>query len=83
MSDVSDIFYDDRTGHLLVLSDESKSVVECTVEGKEISRLSLKAGSAGLKDTIGQPEGITMDDEGNLFICSEPNVLYCFSRVAR
>ena len=78
--DLAGIHYHDGTGHLLLLSDESKCIVECTVEGREISRLSLRGGSAGLEYTIGQPEGITMDEEGNLYICSEPNLLYVFSK---
>lgn len=76
--DVSDIYFDPKTGHLLILSDESKCVVECTVEGRQIGRLKLKDGHAGLKETLKQPEGITMDNAGNLYIVSEPNTLYVF-----
>lgn len=84
MTDLAGIYYDVKTGHLLILSDESKCVVECTADGKKmISRLSLKTGSAGMTSTPGQPEGITMDDAGNLYICSEPNVLYVFSKSTR
>ena len=81
MSDLAGIYYDTKTGHLLILSDESKCVVECTVDGKKmVSRMFLKEGSAGLTRTLKQPEGITMDDSGNLYICSEPNVLSVFSK---
>ncbi len=80
MDDLSGICFDPKSGHLLILSDESKCVVEATLDGKEISRLSLKGGSAGLSDTIKQPEGITLDDRGNLYVCSEPNTLYVFSK---
>ena len=84
MTDLAGIHYDTKTGHLLILSDESKCVVECTVDGKKmVSRLFLKEGSAGLTRTLQQPEGITMDDSGNLYICSEPNVLYVFARQAK
>jgi uncharacterized protein YjiK len=78
--DLSGVFCHTGAGHLLILSDESKCVVEATLNGKEIARLSLKAGSAGLNASVPQPEGITMDEEGDLYICSEPNLLYVFSK---
>jgi uncharacterized protein YjiK len=76
--DISGIHFDPDTQHLLILSHESCSVVEATLDGKEVSRLSLAAGSAGLKASVPKPEGITMDDRGALYICSEPNLLYVF-----
>lgn len=78
--DLSGVCYHPATGHLLILSDESKCVVEATVDGREIGRLSLRSGSAGLPADIRQPEGITVDDRGKLYICSEPNQLYVFAR---
>jgi uncharacterized protein YjiK len=78
MKDLAGLHFDAATGHLLVLSDDSRCVVECTVEGTEVSRLSLAAGSAGLEREIPQPEGITMDPAGNMYIVSEPNLLYVF-----
>lgn len=79
--DLSGVYCHAGTGHLLVLSDESKCVVECTPDGVEKDRLSLKAGESGLASSLKQPEGITMDSAGRLYICSEPNQLYVFSRV--
>ena len=78
--DLSGIHYHAGTGHLLILSDESKCVVETTLEGEEIARLSLVAGFGGLSASVPQPEGITVDDEENLYVCSEPNLLYIYSR---
>jgi uncharacterized protein YjiK len=78
--DLSGVCYPAGTGHLLILSDESKCVVETTFDGREIDRLKLKAGHAGLAEDIRQPEGITLDDAGRLYICSEPNHLYVFAR---
>ncbi len=80
MTDLAGVCYDPGTGHLLILSDESKCVVECTTDGQLISRLSLKAGNSGLKATLRQPEGITVDNKGNLYICSEPNLFYVFRK---
>ena len=79
VSDLSGIYYNQKTGSLLILSDESKCVVETTHDGKVLSRLSLKAGDSGLRETLPQPEGIVMDDDGNIYVCSEPNKLYVFS----
>ncbi len=78
MSDLSAVYLHAETGNLLILSDESKCLVECTVTGREISRLTLKSGQSGLTKTIPQPEGITMDNAGNIYICSEPNLMYVF-----
>jgi len=80
MSDLAGVHYHAGTRHLLILSHESKCIVECTTDGREIGRLSLRRGSAGLSQHIPQPEGITMDDRGTLYICSEPNLLYIFDK---
>ncbi|WP_439134586.1 SdiA-regulated domain-containing protein [Pseudomaricurvus sp.] len=75
-SDLSGLHYDHRTGHLLILSDESKALTESTIEGRAISRLSLSSSRAGFVDGVPQAEGITMDNDGMLYILSEPNLLY-------
>ena len=80
MDDLSGLHYHAPTGHLLILSDESKCLVECTTDGKEIARLPLQGGSAGLAEDIGQPEGVTMDADGNRYVIAEPNQFYVFSK---
>jgi uncharacterized protein YjiK len=80
LSDLSGIAYDPRSGHLLVLSHESRAIVECTFDGAEVARLSLTAGSAGLERDIPQPEGIALDDAGRLYLCGEPSELYIFEK---
>lgn len=80
MDDLSGLCYDVQTGHLLVLSDESACVVECTLDGREVARLSLKKGSAGLGSPIAQPEGIALDGQRRLYIVSEPNLVYIFEK---
>ncbi len=79
-SDVSGVHFDPGTGHLLILSQESQTIVETTLDGKEISRLKLTPGNAGLTEPIPQPEGICLDDEGTLYICGEPNTFYVFKK---
>ncbi|NIF25652.1 SdiA-regulated domain-containing protein [Pantoea sp. Tr-811] len=78
--DLSSLQFDERTGHLLALSDESRLVVELDVEGKPLSTLSLRKGYQGLKATVPQAEGIAMDEAGTLYLVSEPNLFYVFKR---
>lgn len=80
MFDLSGVFYDTETGHLLVLSQGSRCLVEFSMDGMEITRLSFQANHAGLMETIPQAEGVSMDADGNLYICSEPNLFYVFSQ---
>lgn len=75
-TDLSDGHYDPRTGHLLVLSDQSRNITELDNEGRFVSILSLRGGFSGLARTAPQPEGMTMDDAGNLYVVSEPNLFY-------
>jgi len=80
LKDLPGCYYDIGTGHLLVLSDESRCLVEYDLTGREISRLKLTAGRAGLKKDIPKPEGVTMGENGEIFICSEGNLVYQFSK---
>ncbi|GLK87406.1 SdiA-regulated domain-containing protein [Pseudomonas turukhanskensis] len=78
--DLSSLDFDVPTGHLLALSDESRLVIELDVNGKPISTLSLLRGNHGLKKTVPQAEGIASDNQGNLYIVSEPNLFYVFKK---
>jgi uncharacterized protein YjiK len=78
VKDLSSLQFDPRTGHLLVVSDESRVLVEVNPEGKPVASLSLVAGAAGLKRNVPQAEGIAMDAEGTLYMVSEPNLFYRF-----
>ncbi|TVP88242.1 MAG: DNA-binding protein [Pseudomonadaceae bacterium] len=66
------------SGHLLLLSDESKMLVEYSPDGKPLSMLGLRMGSAGLRRSVPQAEGVAVDDQGRIFIVSEPNLFYRF-----
>jgi uncharacterized protein YjiK len=81
--DISSISYDARTGHSLVLSDESRLLLELDEDGEPVSFISLGSGRNGLLEGIAQAEGVTMDAAGNIYIVAEPNLLYVFKRRAR
>ena len=76
--DLSSLQFDERSGHLLALSDESRLLLELDVQGKPLSTLSLRKGAHGLKAAVPQAEGVAMDDAGTLYMVSEPNLFYVF-----
>ncbi|MGE7994380.1 SdiA-regulated domain-containing protein [Pseudomonas sp. NPDC089554] len=76
--DLSSLQFDERSGHLLALSDESRLVVELDAKGKPLNTMSLRKGFQGLKQSVPQAEGIAMDDAGTIYLVSEPNLFYVF-----
>lgn len=78
--DLSSLQYDERSGHLLALSDESRLILELDVDGRPLTTLSLSKGRQGLHKTVPQAEGIAMDDDGTLYLVSEPNLFYVFKK---
>lgn len=80
LRDVSGLEVDPSSGHLYVLSHESKLIIELNQKGKAISTLSLLKGQSGLEKTIPQAEGIVLTPDGTLYVMSEPNFLYSFKR---
>lgn len=78
--DLSSLQYDERSGHLLALSDESRLIIELDIDGRPLSTLSLSKGRQGLQKTVPQAEGVAMDDDGNLYVVSEPNLFYFFKK---
>lgn len=80
VTDLSSVVFDQASGHLILLSDESKLLIEMTDEGQVVSFRSLAAGFSGLDKGIPQAEGVTLDNHGNLYLISEPNLFYRFTR---
>jgi uncharacterized protein YjiK len=78
--DLSEGYYDPRTGHLLLLSEQSSNLTELDQQGNFVSILSLRALAGDLKHTLPQAEGMTMDNKGELYIVSEPNLFYRFTQ---
>jgi len=58
---------------LLVLSDDSHSLHVIDLSGEEISRIRLGSGPYRLWPKMSQPEGVTTDAEGNIYVVGEPN----------
>lgn len=68
------------SGHFLLLSEESAVVTEYTRAGEIVGVMPLWAGASGLQRTIPQAEGIAVGPRGAIFVVSEPNLFYRFTR---
>ncbi|MET0845228.1 MAG: SdiA-regulated domain-containing protein [Pseudomonas sp.] len=77
---LSGLAIDPRTGHTLVLSADSHLLLELDEKGEQVSFMTLLGGFNDLKKTIPRAEGVTMDDAGNLYMVSEPNLFYRFEK---
>ena len=78
LRDLSGLYFADDLSTLLLLSDESKALVELDHQQQELSRIRLDWLQLGLFNAIPQAEGVTIGNDGTLYICSEPNLLYRF-----
>lgn len=78
--DLSGMHYDTVSRHFVVLSDQSDSLTELDENGDTVSVMELEKGWHGLKNTIKQPEGVTMDRQGTVFIVGEPDYLFVFKK---
>lgn len=77
---LSALSVDPRTGHLLVLSADSHLLLELDEKGEQVSFMTVLGGFNGLKKTIPRAEGVTMDENGTLYMVSEPNLFYRFEK---
>jgi uncharacterized protein YjiK len=78
--DLSGLHFDAASGHLLVLSHESRLVLELDDDGRPVGKLSLRGGEHGLARDVPQAEGLAIGDDGTLYVVSEPNLFYAFKR---
>ncbi|MGY2269562.1 SdiA-regulated domain-containing protein [Pseudomonas sp. I8001] len=83
MRNLSALTVDPRTGHLLALSADSHLLLELDEKGEQVSFMTLLGGFNGLKNTIPRAEGVTMDENGTLYMVSEPNLFYRFEKQAQ
>jgi len=80
MRNLSALAIDPRTRHLLALSADSHLLMELDENGEQVSFMTLLGGFNGLKDTIPRAEGVTMDEQGTVYMVSEPNLFYVFRK---
>lgn len=78
LRDLSSVTYLDDSGHLLLLSDESRLIKEYDEQGKALGALALWKGFHGLRAHVPQAEGIAVGTDKSIYIMSEPNLLYVF-----
>lgn len=69
----------DADGNLILLSQETGIVLRYGRDGDLSGVLPLWRGFSGLKENIGQAEGITITPDGSIYIVSEPNLFYRLS----
>lgn len=77
VDDISALDY--SKGRLLLLSDESKVLLETDSNGTGWTEvLNLTRGHHGLKNDIPQPEGVVRAKDGSIYIASEPDLIARF-----
>lgn len=82
LQDISGLDFDGN--NLLILSDESGVLLRTQPVAEQdavISVMHLKKGCHGLEQDIPQPEGVATDDEGNIYVVSEPDGFWKFTAV--
>lgn len=82
MRNLSALSVDPRTGHILALSAQSNLLLELDEQGQPVSFISLLGGFNGLHKRIPRAEGVAMDEHGTIYMVSEPNLFYVFSKEA-
>jgi len=83
LRDLASLSYAEESGHLLLLSEESRLVKELDSKGETLSAMLLWKGFHGLKQTVPQAEGIAIGPNREIYIMSEPNLFYVFSPARR
>ncbi|WPB55811.1 SdiA-regulated domain-containing protein [Xylophilus sp. GOD-11R] len=78
VTDLASIEFDPVNRSLLLLSDESRMLVEIDEDGSPISTNELPASFGQLP--VPQAEGVAVDDQGTIFMVSEPNLFYRLKR---
>ena len=80
MRNLSALSVDPQTGHILALSAQSNLLLELDEQGQPLSFISLQGGMNGLDKRIPRAEGVAIDEDGTIYMVSEPNLFYVFSR---
>ncbi len=80
MRNLSALSVDPQTGHILALSAQSNLLLELDEQGQPLSFISLQGGMNGLDKRIPRAEGVAIDEDGTIYMVSEPNLFYVFNR---
>ncbi len=80
LRNLSALTVDPRSGHLLALSADSHLLLELDEQGRQVSFMALLGGFNGLSAHIPRAEGVAMDDQGTLYVVSEPDLFYRFKK---
>jgi len=80
LEDLSGLHFDQLSGNLLFLSDESKALAEITPTGEKVSYMDLVTRFHGLTSDVPQAEGMTIGPDRSIHIVSQPNLIYRFVR---
>ena len=58
----------------------ARVLLELDEKGEPVSFISLLGGQSGLESRIPRAEGVAMDEEGTIYMVSEPNLFYVFRK---
>lgn len=83
LRDLASLTYEEDSGHLLLLSEESRLIKELDSKGETLSAMLLWQGFHGLEKTVPQAEGIAVGPNREIYIMSEPNLFYVFRPARR
>ncbi len=78
LRDLSSLSYHEASESMLLLSDESRLIVELNAEKRPSGMLVLRKGQHGLKNDVPQAEGVAVGPNGAIYVISEPNLFYRF-----
>jgi uncharacterized protein YjiK len=80
LRDLSSLSRHDENGHMFLLSDESKILLEYDEEDRLVGLMPLWRGFHGLTASVPQAEGVAVGRDGAIYLISEPNLFYRFER---
>lgn len=80
LRDLSSVTFHDASQHMVLLSDESKIAIAYDLDGRVTSALALWRGFHGLQRSVPQAEGIAIGPDGTVYVVSEPNLFYTFTK---
>jgi uncharacterized protein YjiK len=79
-ADLSSVTLHEPTGNLILLSHVTAALFEYAPTGDVVSMMPLWRGWSGLAKGVPQAEGVAVGPGGDIFLVSEPNLFYRFSR---